>query len=146
VCAAGLLRIVVAVEHPLLNVAVTSALTAEAGFDVVAEAALGSDVLSITRLAEPDVALFITRSLRDDGLGCVPRLRTCCPDVKVIIGSPSAVLDHIETAFRLGACGFVLTADPADLAAAVRRVVEGTAYYPSMTSAIDRGVRRGRRD
>jgi DNA-binding NarL/FixJ family response regulator len=132
---AGLLRIVVADEHPLSGVAAIEALNADAGFEVIGEAALGSDLLSITELMEPDVVLFVVQSPRHDGLDCLPRLRRCCPDVEVIVCSPAAERDHIELAFRLGACGFVMTADPGVLAAAVRRVVEGTAYHPSRAPA-----------
>jgi CheY-like chemotaxis protein len=125
-----LLRIVVAADHPLIRVGVATALKADVGLDVVGEASAGTDVLSITRSAGPDVVLLATNRREQDGLGCLSLLRERYPEVKVIVCSGSADLDHVEAVFRLGASGCILsTIAPADLAGAVRRVVEAAEYH-----------------
>jgi DNA-binding NarL/FixJ family response regulator len=137
------LRIVVADERRLMRVAVTKALKAAAGFDVVGVAAPGTDVLSITRAAAPDVVLLATRSLGSESLGCLARLCECHPDVKVIVCSATTDLEHIEKAFRRGACGYVLTpVEPAELVAAIQRVVEGAGYRPRIVPALDQDALR----
>jgi DNA-binding NarL/FixJ family response regulator len=128
-----LLRIVVA-DHRLARVGVAAALKAETDLEVVGEASYDTDVLSITRLAGPDVVLLGTRIPDHDGLGCLSLLRERHPEVKVIICSASADLDHIEAVFRLGASGCILsTIAPAELAAAIRRVVEAAEYHAGVT-------------
>jgi DNA-binding NarL/FixJ family response regulator len=122
-----------------MRIAVTKALKADARFDVVGVAAPGTDVLSITRAAGPDVVLLATRSLGSESRGCLARLCECHPDVKVIVCSASAELEQIERVFRLGACGYVVTpVEPAELVAAIRRVVEGAGYRPGTVPALHR--------
>jgi DNA-binding NarL/FixJ family response regulator len=137
VCGGRLLRIVVAADHPLIRVGVTTALKADVGLEVVGEASAGTDVLSITRSAGPDVVLLAPQRRKDGGLGCLSRLCECYPEVKVIVCSGSADPDHIEAVLRLGASGCILsTIAPADLAAAVHRVVEAADYHALGTPAI----------
>jgi DNA-binding NarL/FixJ family response regulator len=125
-----LLRVVVAADHPLIRVGVATALKTDVGLDVVGEVSAGTDVLSITRSAGPDVVLLATHRREHDGLVCLSRLRESYPEVKVIVCSGSADPDHIEAVFRHGASGCILsTIAPTDLAAAVRRVVEAAEYH-----------------
>jgi DNA-binding NarL/FixJ family response regulator len=127
-----LLRIVVA-DHGWARVGVAAALRADPGFELVGEASYDTDVLSITRSAGPDVVLLGPRKPDHGGLSCLSQLRKCHPEVKVIVCSASADLDHIEAVFRLGAAGCILsTIAPAELAAAIRRVVEATEYHASV--------------
>jgi DNA-binding NarL/FixJ family response regulator len=124
------LRIVVVDHRWIRRVAVAAALKADASLEIVGEVPCGRDVLSITRSAAPDVVLLGTRIPNDDGLSCLSLLRECHPEVKVIVCSASADLDHIETVFRLGASGCILsTIAPVELAAAIRRVVEAAEYH-----------------
>jgi DNA-binding NarL/FixJ family response regulator len=133
------LRIVVVDHRWFPRVGVATALKAETSLEVVGEAACGTDVLSITRSAAPDVVLLGTRIPNHDGLACLSLLRECHPEVKVIVCSASADLDHIEAAFRLGASGCILsTIAPAELAGAIRRVVEAAEYRAGLT--IDEGA------
>jgi DNA-binding NarL/FixJ family response regulator len=133
-----LLRIVVADDHPLMRFGVAMRLRADPGIDIVGEATSDTEALSLAGSAGPDLVLLVTRSRGDDGLGCLSRLRECYPDVKVIICSASADPEHIEAAFRLGASGCVVaTIDRAELAAAIRRVVEATEYRPLSVSTLD---------
>jgi CheY-like chemotaxis protein len=132
------LRIVVADDHPLIDAGVATALRADPGFDVVGGATSDREILSLTRSTCPDVVLLVTRTPGRDGLGCLSRLREYYPDVKVIICSTWADLEYIEAAFRLGASGFVLTTiDRAELAAAIRRVVEATEYEALSAPSLD---------
>jgi DNA-binding NarL/FixJ family response regulator len=133
-----LVRIVVADDHPLMHFGVAMALRADPAFDVVGQATSDTEVLTLARSAGPDVAVLVTRARGHDGLGCLSRLRECYPDVKVIICSASADLEHIEAAFRLGASGCVVaTIERAELAAAIRRVVEATEYHALSVSRLD---------
>ena len=122
-------RIVLADDQRVFRAGVARALRADAGLDVVGEATSIMDVLSIVRSAGPDVVLLGTQARSDSGLGNLTRLRECFPEVKVIVCPASDDLEHIEAAFRFGAVGCVLsTTDPAEIATAVRRVIEATEY------------------
>ncbi|HEX4679782.1 MAG TPA: response regulator transcription factor [Gaiellaceae bacterium] len=114
------------------RVAVAAALKADTSLEIVGEVPCGSDVLSLTRSAAPDVVLLGTRIPNQDGLGCLSLLRECHPEVKVVVFSASADLDHVEDVFRLGASGCILsTIAPLELAAAIRRIVEAAEYQAS---------------
>jgi CheY-like chemotaxis protein len=137
---AKLLRIAVA-DLRCARVDVAAVLKADTGLEVVGEASHDRDVLSITRSTGPDVVLLGTRIPDHDGLGCLSLLRECHPEVKVIVCSASPDLDHIENVFRLGASGCILsTIAPAELAAAIRRVVEAAEYHARETIHEDAAV------
>jgi CheY-like chemotaxis protein len=136
----GLLRIVVA-HHRWARVDVAAVLKADTGLEVVGEASHDRDVLSIVRSTRPDVVLLGTRIPDHDGLGCLSLLRECHPEAKVIVCSASPDLDHIENVFRLGASGCILsTIAPAELAAAIRMVVEAAEYHARGTIHEDAAV------
>lgn len=129
-----LLRIVVVDHQWIRRVALAAALKTDPSVEVVGEVPFGTDVLSITRSAAPDVVLLGTRIPNHDGLSCLSLLRECHPEVKVIVCAASADLDHIEAVFRLGAAGCILsTIAPLELAGAIRRVVEAAEYQAGVT-------------
>jgi DNA-binding NarL/FixJ family response regulator len=124
-----LLKVVVADDLPARRAAVMAALGAEAEIEVVGQATLGADVLAVTRAVVPDGVLIAASASTHDLLRCVSWLSERHPEVKIIVISASIDRDHIETAFQLGACGYVRTPiQPSGLAAAIRRVVEANAY------------------
>ncbi len=106
------------------------ALEADEGFEIVGEAQLGSEVLPLVGRTAPDVVLLDIRMPGIGGLDCLQRIRERHPDVKVVMCSMSSDPDKIQSAFRLGACGYILkTINPIDLASAIRQAVEGTAFH-----------------
>jgi len=122
-------KIVIADDHKLILDGVRQTLEND-GFEIVGEANSGPEVLPLVGSTSPDVVLLDMRMPGIDGLGCLQRLRARHPDVKVVMCSMAADPDKIQSAFKHGACGYILkTIDPTDLGSAIRQAVEGTAYH-----------------
>lgn len=127
-----IVKIVLADDHKLMLDGVRRALDLDQGFDVVGEARSGPEVLPLVAAQRPDVVLLDLRMPGLDGLTCLQRIRDRYPDVDVVMCSMSSNPDQIQTAFKRGACGFVLkTINPADLGAAIRQALDGTAFHAS---------------
>lgn len=132
---AGLVRVLVADDDPLVRSALSMMLDAAAGVVLVGEVADGDEVPGAVAAHAPDVVLMDIRMPRVDGLTATELLRRQPGAPEVIVLTTFDVDDHVLRALRAGAAGF-LTKDtrPADIVAAVHRVVEGEAMLsPAVT-------------
>lgn len=133
----GDVRILIADDHPLMLAAVRSTLEA-GGFEVVAEARSGTEVLAQVGRTQPDVVLLDLSMPGMDGLSCLEQITREHSAVRVVVLSASNSPEQIESAFRRGASGFVVkTIDTHDLLAAIRQSIHGTAYHASGLPALD---------
>lgn len=120
-----LVRVLVADDHRLIVKEVRRVLDEAGGFEVVAEAANGTEVLVLVKRHRPDVVLLDFRMPGMDGLTCLDELRKRHPDVKVVMLSVDHDRTLVDSALARGACGWVVkSVDPSDLAGMVRRAVE----------------------
>jgi DNA-binding NarL/FixJ family response regulator len=120
-------RILIVDDHPLTRDAL-SALLAQQGFEVVAEAADGDEALTAARKHDPDVVLLDLTMPGLDGLAALPRLREEAPDCEVVVLTASDTEENLLAAIRAGASGYLLkTESPEQIAAFLRGVVRGEA-------------------
>lgn len=125
-----IIKIVIADDHPLMRAGVRRVLEAAGGFEVVAEARSGSEVLPLIGQTSPEVVLLDMRMPGIDGLGCLDRIRARYPRAKVVVLSVSTDPEQVQAAFKHGACGYVIKSiDSVDLPSAIRQAVDGTAYH-----------------
>jgi two-component system response regulator DegU len=132
------LRILIADDHPLMLTGVRRTLELDGGFEVVAEASDGAEVLPLVGRTGPDVALLDVRMPGADGLTCLDRIRRRYPGVKVVLCSMSADPEQVQEAFMRGASGYIVkNVGAKDLGSAIRQAVEGTAYHALGLPAIN---------
>jgi len=123
------MRVLLADGHPLVLAGLRALLDADGGFEVVAEATHGSEVLSLIAQSRPDTVLLAMSMAGVDSIACLDRIRAVHPSVDVVlfVGRPDAL--RIHTALRHGACGVLLkTINPRDLPSAIRQAVDRTAF------------------
>jgi DNA-binding NarL/FixJ family response regulator len=126
-----MVRMLIADDHPVMLAGLRRSLESDGGFEVVGEAHTGAQVLPLINQTDPEVILLDMRMPGMDGLGCLRRIRTTYPDLKVVMCSVEDNRETIQAAFRGGACGFIVkTVEPRDLGPAIRQAIEGTAYQP----------------
>ena len=124
------MKILIADDHPLMLAGVRHSLEADEGFEVVAEARSGTEVLPLIGRTSPDAVLLDLRMPGIDGLGCLDRIVARHPNTKVIVLSVTSDPERIQAAFRHGACGYIVKGiDVIDLPSAIRQAVDGTAYH-----------------
>lgn len=121
------LTILIADDHPLILAGLRDSLEGDGGFELVAEAHSGPEVLPLVKRTKPDVVLLDLRMPGIDGLGCLDRIAARHPDTKVVIVSASADPERIQAAFDHGAAGYIVKGvGILDLAKAIRSAVEGS--------------------
>jgi DNA-binding NarL/FixJ family response regulator len=101
---------------------------------VVGEAASGVEAIEQSARLQPDVILMDVRMPRMDGVEACRRLVETS-NAKVVILTTFDLDEHLFSAIRAGACGFLLKASPPEeLVTAIRAANEGNALVePRMT-------------
>ena len=123
------MRVLIADDHPLILAGIKRALEEVEGFEVVAEASSGSQVLPLVSQTNPDLALLDLRMPEMDGLTCLDRIRKQHPKVKVVILSVSTDPELVQTVLNHGAAAYVVkSVNPIDLSSALRQALDGTVF------------------
>ena len=123
------MRVLIADDHPLILAVIKRALEEVEGFEVVAEASSGSQVLPLVSQTNPDLALLDLRMPEMDGLTCLDRIRKQHPKVKVVILSVSTDPEVVQTVLNHGAAAYVVkSVNPIDLSSALRQALDGTVF------------------
>jgi len=145
-------RLAVAADHPLLRIGIRSALADDGGFEIVAEARNGREVLPVLERAQADALLL---DLALPGIGCfecVDRVRRRFGRrVRVVVLASESDPALIESVFRRGAAGYILkTIDVGDLGPAIREALDGTAFhafgFPALAAGAEHATGLTRRE
>ena len=130
----GITRCLIADDQAMVREGFAAVLTAQAGLQVVGQAADGADAVRQARHLNPDVVLMDVRMPVMNGIEATARI-TENTDVRVLILTTFDLDDYVFAALRAGASGFLLKDTlPADLLTAIRVVAAGDALLaPSVT-------------
>jgi len=129
-------RVLIADDQALVRSGFRKLLEAEAGIEVVAEAADGLEAIEKARLHRPHVILMDIRMPRLDGLQAAARIvAATSPSPRILMLTTYDLDEYIFEALKAGASGFLLKDVLADeLVAAVRTVAAGESVLaPSAT-------------
>lgn len=120
------IRVMVVDDHSLFRRGLTALLSHEDGLDVVGEASDGSEALRRVRELQPQVVLLDNHMPGVRGVDLLPGLLEAAPQTHFIMLTVSEDEQDLADALRSGAAGYLLkTIDGQDLAAAIRRAVDG---------------------
>jgi DNA-binding NarL/FixJ family response regulator len=123
-------KVLIADDHRLMRAGIRAALENAQDIEIVGEADTGSQVLPLIGQKDPDLVLLDVRMPQMDGLTCLDLIRKRYPKVKVVILSVFTDQQHIESALKRGASGYIVkSVNPQDVASALRQAVEGTVYH-----------------
>jgi RNA polymerase sigma factor (sigma-70 family) len=147
------IRVIVADDHSVVREGIRTVLEAADDFDVVAEAATGSQALDLIDQYDPDVAILDLTMPELSGIDVITRLRERSARTSVLILSMHDHPEYILGAVRAGADGYLLkSAGPGEVRDAVRAVAEGresfsTRVTQQLSSALrDEAARETSRD
>jgi DNA-binding NarL/FixJ family response regulator len=125
----GAVRVMVVDDHPIWRDAAARTLS-EAGYSVVATAGNGAKALRVAAATRPDVVLLDLNLPDQPGAQVTRQLLAALPGVRVLILSASGERQDVLDAVTAGASGYLLkSAEPAELAAAVRSTAAGRAVF-----------------
>ena len=133
-------RVVLADDQALVRAGFRVLLDTEDGFEVVGEAADGSEAVALARAQRPDVVVMDIRMPGVDGLEATREI-TADPDladVKVLVLTTFDLDEYVFDALRSGASGFLLKdTEPVELLRALRVVADGEALLaPTVTKRL----------
>ncbi|NJM93760.1 MAG: response regulator transcription factor [Cytophagales bacterium] len=129
--------IIIADDHQLFKKGLRALLEEDEGFEVVAEASNGKELL--LRIGEwmPDVALVDITMPEMSGLEAIPEIKKLSPRTRIIMLTMHEDGEYITESIKKGAHGYLLkNADEDELKRAIRLVAEGKVYYNSEVSQL----------
>jgi len=128
-------RVAIADDQAMVRAGFAALLGADAGIEIVGEAADGLEILEVARRTRPDVVLMDVRMPRLDGIAAARQLLADDDPPRILMLTTFDIDEYVYDAIRAGASGFLLKdALPAELVAAVHVVAGGDALLaPSVT-------------
>ena len=138
-----MIRVLIVDDQPVVRAGVARILGPEDGFEVVAEADDGDEVVTAVEAHRPDVVLMDIRMRRVDGVTATRELATVADAPPVLVLTTFDDDDALWGALDAGAAGFLLKDSPAeDLIAAARAVAQGAAWLdPKVAPRVLQSVR-----
>lgn len=124
-----MIRLLLADDHRIIRSGLRQILAIEHDLQVVAEAAQGSEVLSLLRQHDVDILVTDLSMPGISGLDLIRRVHADSPHVRIVVLSMHNEAQLVSRALRAGAAGYVTKdSDPAILVAALRKVATGGRY------------------
>jgi DNA-binding NarL/FixJ family response regulator len=141
----GGIRILVADDHPMLREGLVAVLSTQPDFDVVGEAADGSEVVRLAKRLEPDVVLLDLEMPEVDGVAALERLREAGSGARAIVFTAYDTDERILRSLRAGARGYLLKgASRSEIFDAIRTVHSGGSLLgPAVTSRLLEHIEQG---
>ncbi|MDQ2679012.1 MAG: response regulator transcription factor [Actinomycetota bacterium] len=132
------IRVLLVDDDALVRAGLTMILSSSDEIDVVGEAADGADAVAAVQAHRPDVVLMDIRMPGMDGIAATSALRHLPAPPHVIVLTTFQADEHVLSALRAGADGFLLKdTPPAEIIQAVRLVAAGDAMLsPSVTRTL----------
>ena len=131
------LRVAVIDDHPLFRDGVINTLKHVGGIDVVGQGATAAEALKIAEEHTPDVVLLDV-CLPGGGVEAAASISRACPDVRTIMLTASEDEQHVASALRAGAQGYLLKGSSGqELVETLRVVGEGGLYVaPNLAARV----------
>ena len=133
-----MIRVLVADDQALVRSGLRMILKSDPGVEVVAEAADGSEAVTLARELRPDVVLMDVRMPKLDGIEATRRLLREPEPPRVLVLTTFDLDEYVFGALRVGASGFLLKDAPEEqLLAAIRIVLDGSSTFaPAVTARL----------
>jgi len=109
------IQVLIADDHPVVRRGLRGCLAAAPNIDVVAEAASGSEAVSLAKEIRPQVVLMDISMPEIDGIEATRHLREQAPESRVLILTMHDDREYIVATARAGARGFLLKDSAPDL-------------------------------
>lgn len=132
------MRIMIVDDHEVVRFGLSSLLSRQPGWEVVAEAGTVADAVRLAGVHEPDVIVMDIRLSDGSGIDACRHIVKANPQIKIIMLTSFADDELLFSAISAGAAGYVLKqVGNDDLIRAVETVAQGDALLdPTVTSQV----------
>ena len=136
------IRVLIADDHSVLREGLRMMLDAQAGIEVVGEAANGREAIAQAGALQPQVMLLDLIMPELGGLEALGEIHRVAPATRVVILTSSEDEEKMIAAMRAGAQGYMLKTEPAGtVVSAIRAAARGeAALAPSVALRLMRAV------
>jgi len=134
-------KVMIVDDDRLLAHSLATILGAEADIDVVGVGASGQEAVAGFREGRPDILLLDIQMPGGDGLGAAEQVLALDPEAKVVFLTTFADDEYIVRALRMGARGYLIKQDVAQIAPALRSVMTGVSVLEGQV--LERTARLG---
>jgi DNA-binding NarL/FixJ family response regulator len=137
------IKLLIADDHPVVRDGLSSMFAREPGFEVLGEAADGTEAVRLAQALEPDVILMDLRMPGMDGVAAISELARRGVAARVLVLTTYDTDSHVLPAIEAGATGYLLKDAPrAELIRAVQAAARGQAVLsPSVATRLMSRVR-----
>jgi DNA-binding NarL/FixJ family response regulator len=119
-------RVLIADDHPVVRSGIRGMLASDPGFEIVGEAADGTEAVAVTLRERPDVVLMDLRMPDLDGASATAEIRARRPETQILVLTTYDTDADIVRAIEAGAIGYLLKDVPhEELSRAVRAAARG---------------------
>ncbi len=141
----SVIRILVADDHPMLREGLVAVLSSQPDFEVVGEAADGSETVRLAERQKPDVILLDLEMPNLDGVATLEKLRNIGSEARTIVFTAYDTDERILGALRAGARGYLLKgASRTEIFDAIRTVYSGGSLLgPVVTTRLLEHIEQG---
>ena len=130
------IRLLIADDHPVVRDGLSNMFARDPEFEVLGEAADGSEAVRLAQALRPDVILMDLRMPRMDGLTAITELARRGIPARVLVLTTYDTDSHVLPAIEAGATGYLLKDAPRDdLLRAVRAAAHGEAVLSPSVAA-----------
>jgi len=132
------MRIMIVDDHEVVRFGLSSLLSRQPGWEVVAEAGTVADAVRLAGVHEPEVIVMDIRLSDGSGIDACRQITKANPQIKIIMLTSFADDELLFSAISAGAAGYVLKqVGNDDLIRAVETVAQGDALLdPTVTSQV----------
>ncbi len=137
------IKLLIADDHPVVRDGLSSMFDREPGFEVLGEAADGSEAVRLAQALQPDVILMDLRMPGTDGVTAIAELARLGVAARVLVLTTYDTDSHVLPAIEAGATGYLLKDAPrTELIRAVQAAARGQAVLsPSVATRLMSRVR-----
>ena len=129
------MKVLIADDHSLIRSAMKVLLESQ-GYEVVAEAANGTDTVQLARLHHVDLIVLDITMLGLDGLEVINRIRVAGLDTRILVLTSQSPLFYSQRCMKAGAAGFISKSqDLTELLRAVKIIMDGYTFFPYLAAS-----------
>jgi DNA-binding NarL/FixJ family response regulator len=132
------LRVLLAEDHEMMREGLKLLVNRQTDMETVGETDNGRAAVGLAHELKPDVVVMDISMPEMDGLKATERLKTLCPEIKVLILTRHADDAYLRKLLKVGASGYLLKKSASgELVRAIRAVAAGDIYLdPTMTGRV----------
>ena len=123
------IKVLIADDHAIVRMGLSTLLEADGGIDVIGEAENGAEAAKRTLRLKPDLVIMDLMMPETDGIEATAEIKRQSPGTKVLVLTTSTVSDELSRAIAAGADGAIMKSSAnRELLQAIKAVADGKRY------------------